>query len=84
MYELYTTDLRLAVSSIRTPVLLLVGTAGITPEARAAYLSSARRQVSNISDVDVRDVSSARHFIQLDDPDMFHRIMDEFLARVKR
>lgn len=84
MYELYTTDIRTTVTSIRAPVLLLVGTAGVAPEARAAYVSSARRQVSNIRDVEVREVPTARHFIQLDAPSVLHSIMDEFLARLNQ
>lgn len=83
MYELYTTDLRDAVAAVSLPVLLLVGTAGIATEARAAYVASGRRQVSSIPDAEVREVPTARHFIQLDDPAALHCAMDEFLARVK-
>jgi pimeloyl-ACP methyl ester carboxylesterase len=58
-----------------------VGTAGIDPEAREAYVASVRRQVSGIPYADVCEVPTARHFIQLDDSEALHRAMDEFLAR---
>ncbi len=82
MHALYTTDLRAVSGAIRAPVLLLVGTAGIAPDARPGYVASARRQVSAIPSVDVDEVPTARHFIQLDDPAALHRIVDRFLAKL--
>jgi pimeloyl-ACP methyl ester carboxylesterase len=78
------TDLRAVVAAIRTPVLLFVGTHGIAPEARAAYVASARRQLANAPNVAVVELADARHFVHLDAPAAFLASADSFLSRVRR
>jgi N-formylmaleamate deformylase len=82
MYDLYTSDLRDVVSRITAPVLLVMGTASIPLEGRPGYVASAERQLAGIPQVEVVEVPTAYHFVQLDDPEALHRAMDAFLDRV--
>lgn len=80
----YTTDLREVVGAIRSPVLLLVATGGIAPDARTAYVESARRQLGRVRSVRVVAIEGARHFIQLDAPARLIEVVDRFLEGTGR
>jgi len=72
VYEMMTTDLREAVASIRTPVLL-VGAAG---SPSALY----EAQVAKIPVHRVVMAEKAKHFVMLDDPAFLFSTMDQFLS----
>ena len=76
VYEMMTTDLRDAVASIRTPVLL-VGAAG---SPSALY----EAQVAKIPDHRVVMAEHAKHFVMLDEPGFLFSTMDKFLSEGKK
>jgi pimeloyl-ACP methyl ester carboxylesterase len=76
--EMMTTDLREAVSAIRTPVLLMMAGDG-TPERRALALALYRGQIARVPAGRVVAAENARHFIMLDDPEFFAAQLAAFL-----
>jgi len=81
VFEMMTTDLREEVAKIRTSVLLLGSTAlAADEEFRTRLEALYRAQVAKIPHHQVVFTATARHFIQLDDPELFHRELEGFLA----
>ena len=80
MYEMMTTDLREAVGTIRTPVLL-VGAADFAQDEamRRQVLSAYEAQVARVANHEVVLAEKARHFIMLDDPAFLAATMERFL-----
>ncbi|MEP6618906.1 MAG: alpha/beta hydrolase [bacterium] len=81
--DMMVTDLRSAVASIRSAVLLVAagGAAATTPEVdavRAAY----EAQVATIPSHTVVVAQGARHFIMFDAPEFLYQTIDTFLASV--
>jgi len=79
-YELVTTDLRPGLKSIQAPVLLIGSDAMATNEAEKAQTHQAySAQIATVPHHKLVFAPTARHFIQLDDPDFFYRETDTFL-----
>lgn len=79
MYEIMTTDLRPAMTSIETPITMLYPWAAQgVPEARAGALYGAA--YADAPNVTLVPVEGSAHFIMLDQPDAFAAAMREFLA----
>jgi N-formylmaleamate deformylase len=77
--EMLMLDIRESVGQIRVPVLL-VGSLAITPEdQRASMRQNYQDQVAKIKDHRVVFTETAKHFIQVDDPEWLHSEMDAFL-----
>ena len=79
-YDLVTTDLRPAVKSIQSPVLLM-GSDAMAPDAatREKGHQAYAAQIAAIPHHKLIFAPTARHFIQLDDPEFFYRQADTFL-----
>lgn len=83
-YELMTTDLRERVRSIKTPVLLLGALAmSPTPDFKKVAEEVYRAQVAPIPRHKVAFPPTAKHFIQLDDPQFLFREMETFLKEAQ-
>jgi N-formylmaleamate deformylase len=83
-YELMATDLREPVRAIKTPVLLLGALAmSPTPEFKKMAEEVYRAQVAPIPRHKVAFPPTAKHFIQLDDPEFLFREMDAFLKEAE-
>ena len=78
--EMMTTDLRPRLAAIRAPVLLLGSGDGAPPAQIARMRARYEAQVAGIEHHTVLMAPDARHFIMLDDPDLFFRALDAFLA----
>lgn len=83
MAELYTTDFRPRLSTIRAPVLQ-IGAVGAMPPSpmRAAAPALYAAQLSGIPHAELAIAERAHHFVMLDDPNFFLTTLDRFLARV--
>ncbi len=82
MYDMFTTDLRPDVPSIRVPTLVL-GTwiaYGTDAAMRAQVEKSFESQYARLKGVRIVLADHARHFIMLDDPNWFYAQLDAFLA----
>ena len=75
IYEVVTTDLRERVNEIRAPVLVVLADGGLQNQIKA--------QVAPIPDHEVVVVPGAHHFVMLDDPPRFYKVLDAFLAAHK-
>jgi pimeloyl-ACP methyl ester carboxylesterase len=73
IYELVKTDLTEHVSSITAPVLLVLADGGL----QARY----RKQAAPIEHAEVVVVPKTGHFVMLDDPDGFVRVLSAFIAK---
>jgi pimeloyl-ACP methyl ester carboxylesterase len=71
IYEVITTDLRDDVSKIRAPVLVVLADGGLQQMIKA--------QVASIPDHEVKVIPHAHHFVMLDDPKGFFKVVDAFL-----
>lgn len=81
MVEMYGTDLREDVATIRCPTLELgtwIGYKAYTDRAKTE--ASTRREYAKLKGVDIRITDTARHFIMYDDPQWFFAQIDEFLG----
>jgi N-formylmaleamate deformylase len=79
-YDLVTTDLRPNLKSIQAPVLLLGSSADAADGAMKAKMQQAYAdQIATVPHHKLVFAPTARHFIQLDDPDFFYRETDAFL-----
>jgi pimeloyl-ACP methyl ester carboxylesterase len=75
-----TTDLRPDLKSIQAPVLLIGSDAMATEEAQKAKARQAYGvQIGPVPHHKLVFAPTARHFIQLDDPDFFYRETETFL-----
>lgn len=85
VFEMSTTDLREAVTTIRTPVLL-IGAAAFARDsaARARVHAAYEAQVRRVADHTVVLATEARHYIMYDDPAFLYAALDRFLARAER
>lgn len=72
VYELVKIDITDQVSSITAPVLLVLADGGL----QARY----RKQAAGIDDLQVVVVPKAKHFVMLDEPERFARLLGDFLA----
>jgi pimeloyl-ACP methyl ester carboxylesterase len=72
IYELVTTDLRTNLDKIRAPLLLVLADGG--------YQQLYRVQTARVHDREVVVIPKTRHFVMLDDPDSFARVLGKFLA----
>ena len=82
MYELYTTDLRPALSQVAAPTLVMetwigLKTAGAT---RNDVDKEFHEQYTNLKNVRYSVSDKGRHFVMLDDPAWFYQQLDSFLA----
>lgn len=80
VYELMTTDLRDDIAAIATPVLLIGAGNGSGAAALEALAAAYRRQLAALPDAAFVQIPGARHFVMLDAPDRFHRLLAGFLA----
>jgi pimeloyl-ACP methyl ester carboxylesterase len=79
-YDIMTTDLRPDLKSIQAPVLLIGSDAMATEEAQKAKARQAYGvQIGPVPHHKLVFAPTARHFIQLDDPDFFYRETETFL-----
>jgi N-formylmaleamate deformylase len=79
-YDLVTTDLRPGLKSIQSPVLLIGSDAMATDDAKKAQAHEAySAQIATVPHHKLIFAPTARHFIQLDDPDFFYRETETFL-----
>jgi N-formylmaleamate deformylase len=84
-YDLVTTDLRPKLKDIQSPVLLIGSFNNATnrtlkAESERAYSG----QIAHLPHHKLVFAPTARHFIQLDDPDFFYRETDSFLKANKK
>jgi N-formylmaleamate deformylase len=83
--DMMVTDLRTAVSAIRTPVLIVAaGGSAATPAAVDAVRAAYEAQVAGIPVHRVVVAEGARHFIMYDTPEFLFRSMDTFFKEVSR
>src|SRR5262249_14737513 len=75
IYEVVTTDLRDRVHEIRAPVLVVLADGGLQ--------NMIKQQVTPIPDHEIIVVPGAHHFVMLDDPPRFYKVIDAFLAAHK-
>jgi pimeloyl-ACP methyl ester carboxylesterase len=71
IYEVVTTDLRDDMTKIQSPVLVVLADGGLQQQIKA--------QVEPIPDHEVKVIPKARHFVMLDDPKAFFKVVDDFL-----
>lgn len=77
MFELMTTDLRVALGAVRVPTLVLAAAAPWGVESvRAIY----RTQYAGLTTLQLVLAEGARHFIMLDDPPFFYAQLDGVLG----
>jgi pimeloyl-ACP methyl ester carboxylesterase len=72
IYEIVKTDLRTDLGKISAPLLLVLSDGG--------YQQLYRSQADAVHDREVVVMSKTHHFVMLDDPDGFVRVLDKFLA----
>lgn len=73
VYELVKTDITDRVPSITAPVLLVLADGGL----QGRY----RKQAAGIDDLQVVVVPKAKHFVMLDDPEAFAKVLSAFIAK---
>ena len=79
-YELVTTDIRPGLKSIQAPVLLIGSDAMASDDVMKAKIRQAYTdQITPVPHHKLVFAPTARHFIQLDDPDFFYGEADAFL-----
>jgi N-formylmaleamate deformylase len=79
-FDLATTDLRHDLRSIKAPVLLLGSASFATDEETKAKIQQAyAAQIATVPHHKLVFAPTARHFIQLDDPEFFYRETETFL-----
>jgi N-formylmaleamate deformylase len=79
-YDLATTDLRPKLKSIQAPVLLIGSDSMTTDETTKAKIQQAyAAQIAPVPHHKLVFAPTARHFVQLDDPDFFFRETEAFL-----
>jgi len=79
-YEIVTTDLRPGLKSIQAPVLLIGSDAAAADDTEKAQAHKAySAQIAAVPHHKLVFAPTARHFIQLDDPDFFYREIETFL-----
>jgi N-formylmaleamate deformylase len=83
MYEILTADLREKVKSIRAPVLLIGAPGSVEPELRAKAEEVYRSQMAPIPRHKIVFAPKARHFIQLDEPELVYRELETFLKETR-
>lgn len=85
-YDLVTTDLRPQLKSIQAPVLLIgAGAAFGADEAAKAKIQQAyESEIATVPHHKLIFAPTARHFIQLDDPDYFYREVEAFLKENRK
>ena len=79
MYEDFTTDLRPRLSSMKTPTLILYAydaAMGLPPAAMDGLYNSAYAALPNKR---LARIDNSFHFIQIDQPDVFHAQLEAFL-----
>jgi pimeloyl-ACP methyl ester carboxylesterase len=79
-YDLVTTDLRPGLKSIQAPVLL-IGSDALAPDesTKAATQQAYSAEIATVPHHKLVFAPTARHFIQLDDPDFFYHETETFL-----
>lgn len=80
-YELFTTDLRDAISAIRAPTLVLVPWDGSQRQDAATTLEMYRQQYRKLPQAQVRIIKGSRHFLTLDQPIATNWALGEFLGK---
>ncbi|WP_207433128.1 alpha/beta fold hydrolase [Sabulibacter ruber] len=83
MYEMYTSDLRKDIASIKSPVLVLGAwygfkEYGITKEMTT---NTFKAQFANLPNAEIKVADTARHFIMFDEPTWMFAQMDAFLKK---
>src|ERR1700722_4096335 len=79
-FDLVTTDLRPKLGSIQVPILLLGSSSDAGDEAMKAKMEKAYSdQIAAVPHHKLVFAPTARHFIQLDDPDFFYRETEALL-----
>lgn len=71
IYEVVTTDLRDDMTKITSPVLVVLADGGLQQQITS--------QVEPIPDHEVKVIPHAKHFVMLDDPKAFFKVVDAFL-----
>ncbi len=81
MYELYTTDLREALSKINSPALVLVAWIGYKNygATRENTLAKFKEQYAKMPNHQIKITDEGKHFIMWDDPAFFFSSIDKFL-----
>ncbi len=80
VFEIMTTDLRDDVASITKSVLLIAaGESARTDAARDALKKRYQAQVAQISKHRLVVAEQARHYVMIDEPDLFYATVDAFL-----
>lgn len=83
MAELLTTDLRLQVSHIKQPVLLLGASGALPAQAQAGVKALYQQQLEKLPAAQLDINTQARHFIMLDDPAWLNQKIRRFLQEAK-
>jgi pimeloyl-ACP methyl ester carboxylesterase len=79
-YDLVTTDLRPGLKSIQAPVLLIgAGASAMDDTMKAKIQQAYGAQIATVPHHKLIFAPTARHFIQLDDPEFFYRETEDFL-----
>lgn len=73
VYELVKVDLTEQIASITAPVLLVLADGGLKDRYR--------RQAQGIDDLEVRVIPKTGHFVMLDDPEGFVRVLRDFIEQ---
>ncbi len=74
IYELVKTDLRGELGKITAPLLLVLADGG--------YQQLYRSQVEGVAHKQIVVVPKAKHFVMLDEPEAFAKLLDDFLAKL--
>jgi N-formylmaleamate deformylase len=77
--ELIAKDLRPDLAKITIPVTIVAATDSVAPQEKLQAAWHA--QVDAIPHVDLEFVGSAKHFVMLDQPDVFYSLLDKALAK---
>jgi pimeloyl-ACP methyl ester carboxylesterase len=81
MYDLFSTDLRDDIAAIRVPTLVFGTWIAYKDYAtRDQIESNFRRQYAKLPNYKLVLFDHAKHFLMWDDPEMFYREVDDFLA----
>lgn len=80
MKELMATDLRPHLKDIRTRVLLIAAAGGMPEEYAKGVRERYEAQVASVPEHEVLVATKARHFVMLDDRELFQDAVDSFLA----
>lgn len=81
MVEMYVTDLRESVASIRSPALVLMTWIAYKQYTdRKTFEGNVAREYAKMKGADIRITDTSRHFIMYDDPQWFFAQLDSFLG----